>query len=352
MDTSTPPSGITHDEWAATPLAVQQLVLASFAAIAHFQTRMSELEARLNQDSQNSSKPPSSDPPSAPRRPERVPRGRKRGGQDGHPRFERPIPTPEQVTDTHDHYPATCPQCGGDVSGCRQDACAIQTQYVWDIPPIVPLIVAHHYHTVICRGCRELVTAPRPPEVPPGSFGARVIAQIGMLHGRYRISHREVVCLLADCFQFPISLGSVVGCQSTVSAALEPIYDDIRTHVQAAPIINVDETGWKEAGKRRWLWTVVSAVATVFLVATGRSKAVLQELIGPAYGGIMGSDRARAYLHQPPERHQLCWAHLIRNFTALSERRGVVALWATDWLALSRLVFRLWHTYQGGGIDQ
>lgn len=340
-------------------MVVQQMLLATCAIIAQQQqqhaqllARIAELEARLNQHSQNSSKPPSSDPPAAPPRPERVTRGRKRGGQVGHPRHERIVPTPEQITATTDHYPTTCPHCGSDVRDNQHDVCAVQTQYVWDLPPVVPEIIAHHYHTIMCHDCRELVTAPRPAAVPPGGFGARVVALISMLHGRYRISQREVVHLLADLFQFPISLGGVVACQATVSAALAPIYADLHEQVQAAPVVNIDETGWKEAGNRRWLWTVVSAMATLFLVATGRSRAVLRQLIGADYGGIIGSDRGRAYLGQPAERHQLCWAHLIRNFVALSERRGAVARWAADWLALSELVFRLWHRYQGGGIDR
>lgn len=340
-------------------MVVQQMLLATCAIIAQQQqqhaqllARIAELEARLNQHSQNSSKPPSSDPPTAPPRPERVTRGRKRGGQVGHPRHERIVPTPEQITTTTDHYPTTCPCCGSDVSSNQHDVCAVQTQYVWDLPPVVPEISAHHYHTIMCYACRELVTAPRPAEVPPGGFGARAVALISMLHGRYRISQREVVHLVADLFQFPISLGGVVACQATVSAALVPIYADLQEQVQAAPMVNIDETGWKEAGTRRWLWTVVSAVATLFLVATGRSRTVLRQLIGADYGGIIGSDRGRAYLGQPAEHHQLCWAHLIRNFVALSERRGAVARWATDWLALSAIVFRLWHTHQGGGIDR
>lgn len=359
MDTSAPPTGIPAEDWAATPVAVQQFLLATLTVVALHQqqiaqlmARVADLEARLNQHSQNSSKPPSSDLPSAPPRPERVPRGRKPGGQVGHPRHERPTPEPDQITDVQHHYPDTCPSCGEAVTGRRQDACAIQTQYVWELPVVVPLITAHHYHTVSCLGCGALATAERPTDVPPGGFGARAVATVGMLHGRYRISHREAVQLLADLFQFPISLGSVVTCQSTISAALAPIYDDLQAQVQTAPVVNIDETGWKEAGQRRWLWTVVTAVATLFLVATGRGTTVLHRLIGAEYGGIVGSDRGRAYLKQPPERHQLCWAHLIRNFLALTERRGPVALWAADWLVLSALVFRLWHIHQGGGIDR
>ncbi len=310
MDTSAPPAGIALQDWAATPVAVQQflastltlpasispaawaatpLVLQQFLVstlalhqqqVAQLLTRVAELEARLNLHSQNSSKPPSSDPPAAPPRPDRVPRGRKPAGQAGHARHERPDPAPDQITPTRHHYPSACPTCGDDVTAQRHDACAIQPQYVWELPLVQPLVAAHQYHTVCCQGCGALVTAARPADVPPGAFGPRTAAIVSLLHGRYRISHREVVNLLADLFQLPLSLGSVVTLQTTVSTALAPIYADIHTHVQAASVANVDETGWKEAGKRRWLWVMVTALATCFYVATSRNGPALRHLVG------------------------------------------------------------------------
>jgi transposase len=359
MDTSTPPPGIAPEVWAATPLAVQHFLLASLTVVTlqqqqmvQLSTRVAELEARLNQHSQNSSKPPSSDPPSAPPRPPRVPRGRKPGGQAGHPRHDRPEPDPAQITTTRHHYPSTCSTCGDDVTAQRHDACALQTQYVWELPLVQPLVTAHQYHTVCCHGCGALVTAQRPADVPPGAFGPRTAAIVSLLHGRYRISHREVVNLLADLFQLPLSLGSVVTLQTTVSTALAPIYADIQTHVQAAWVANVDETGWKEAGKRRWLWVMVTALATCFSVATSRNGPALRHLLGSAYRGVVGSDRHRPYLALPPERHQLCWSHLVRNFQALSERKGRLGAWGADFLAISRLVFRLWHLFRDGAIER
>jgi hypothetical protein len=265
MDTSAPPAGITPEDWAATPVAVQQFLLATLTVVALQQqqiaqliARVADLEARLNQHSQNSSKPPSSDPPSAPPRPARVPRGRTPGAQAGHPRHDRPEPEPDQITTTRHHYPSACPTCGNDLTTHRHDACAIQTQF----------------------------------------------------------------------------------------------YAAIHTHVQAAPIANVDETGWKEAGKRRWLWVMVTALATCFSVATSRNGPALRHLLGTAYGGIVGSDRHRPYLALSPERHQLCWSHLVRNFQALVDRGGRGGVWGADFLALSHLVFRLWHLFREGTIDR
>ncbi|MFL5804213.1 MAG: IS66 family transposase [Roseiflexaceae bacterium] len=310
------------------------------------------MEARLKMHSQNSSKPPSSDPPSAPPRKARVPRGRKAGAQPGHPHHERTDPTPEQITQVQDHYPERCATCHDPLHQRRYDACAVQTQYVWELPFVRPDITADHYHTLCCPGCGELTTAERPPDVPPGAFGRRTAAAIAVLRGDYHLSDRLLPQLLHEFFGLPISLGSVVALQQTASAALAPVYDLIHTAVQQQDRCNSDETGWKEAGKRRWLWTLVTAIASFFVVASSRAGPALRHLTGECYSGIMTSDRHRPYLKQPSERHQLCWSHLIRNFQALVERGGALGVWGGDFLELSRVVFRLWHLYREGTIDR
>jgi transposase len=366
MDDLTPPDGILPDDWAATPLAVRQFigVLLHVVTIHQqqlaelqqqhllLQARTAELEARLKQHSQNSSKPPSSDPPSAPPRPARVPRGRKAGAQPGHPYHERPDPTPEQITEVQDHYPQRCATCHTPLHEQRWDACAVLTQYVWELPIIQPEITAHHYHTLCCQSCGQLTTAERPPGVPPGAFGPRTASAVAVLHGDYHLSDRLLPRLLSEFFGLPISLGSVVALQQTASAALEPVYNSIHTAVQRQDRCNIDETGWKEAGKRRWLWTMVTAIATFFVVASSRAGPALRQLTGECYSGIVTSDRHRPYLKQPSEHHQLCWSHLIRNFQALLERGGTLAVWGADFLELSHLVFRLWHLYREGTIER
>jgi transposase len=234
----------------------------------------------------------------------------------------------------------------------RYDACAVNTQYVWELPVVRPQITAHHYHTVCCPGCGALVTAGRPADVPPGAFGPRSAAAVTILRGDYHLSDRNLARLLADFFGLPLSLGSVVRLQQTGSVALAPVYEAIHTAVQQQNRCNIDETSWKEAGKRRWLWTMVTAVATFFAVLPSRDGPGLRHLVGAAYAGIVGSDRHRPYLALNPERHQLCWSHLMRNFQALIDRGGRMAVWGADLVALSRLVFRLWHLFREGTIDR
>src|SRR6266540_2609456 len=359
MDDATPPAGITSDEWSLTPLAVRHLVGALLVVVgqqqqqlAQLQARVADLEARLNQHSQNSPKPPSSDPPNAPPRPSRPPRGRTKGAQPGHERHERPAPDPDHINDVRQHHPESCPHCHMALSTTLPDACAVRTQYVWELPVVEPHITAHHYHTVCCPGCGDLVSAPRPPDVPPGSFGPQTAATVALLHGCYRISDRELPHLLDDLCGLPISVGSVVDLQQTVSAALAPVYTTIQGVVQQQAHVNMDETGWKEAGKRRWLWVVVSTLATLFHVAASRSAKVLTTLLGAEFGGLVSSDRLKSYQVLPPERRQICWAHLIRNLLAYYERDGPLGGWAADMLAQSDIVFALWHRFLSGQIDR
>jgi transposase len=188
--------------------------------------------------------------------------------------------------------------------------------------------------------------------VPPGSFGPRTAATVALLHGRYRISDREIGQLLHDFFNLPLSLGSVVDLQQTSSTALAPIYTDIQTTVQQQSHVNMDETGWKEAGKRRWLWVVVSTVATLFHVAVSRGGKVITTLLGAEFDGIVSSDRLQAYRRLPPERRQVCWAHLLRNLLAFYERDGPLGTWAADLLAQVAILFALWHAFRAGRIDR
>src|SRR5262245_27576617 len=84
MQDAGPPPGIRTEDWAATPLAIRVLV-------TELLQRLTRLEARLNQTSQNSSRPPSSDPPQARPRRTKEPTGRKTGGQPGHTGHQRQL---------------------------------------------------------------------------------------------------------------------------------------------------------------------------------------------------------------------------------------------------------------------
>ena len=357
--------GISDADWAQTPPSVQVVVRAlvrivhdlqahqqvHITQIAALQQEVADLRARLAQHSGNSSKPPSSDPPSAPSRPSKTPRGRARGGQPGHPGHYRPEPPPDQIDEITDHHPTTCAQCAHPLNPA--DAIGrYQPHYVWELPPIQPYVTEHRLHQARCPHCHG-VTVAQPAGLPPGQFGARIIALLALLHGRFRLSDREIVALGLAVFGLVLCPATVVAAQQQTSQVLAPIYDELRQALPDQPHLHSDETSWKEAGARRWLWVLVTPLVVVFHVAANRSRAVLTRLIGASYAGILSSDRLAVYNGHPADRRQLCWAHLLRNLLALSERSGTRdAIWAVDMLAQVELLFALWQRWRDGQIDR
>ena len=121
---------------------------------------------------------------------------------------------------------------------------------------------------------------------------------------------------------------------------------------QEQPFINADETSWKEALKKAWLWVAVSAVATVFLLTLNRKRESLQRLVGADYDGIIGSDRHTAYNGREPGLRQICWAHLRRNLTAIAEYGHPDSIWANEMLDEVDKVFEQWYAYRRREIDR
>jgi transposase len=250
-----------------------------------------------------------------------------------------------------DHHPDECPLCHRQLSANLPDVAEPDRQQVWDIPPVQPYVTEHRYHRVECPDCHTTVEAERPAEVPVGAFGASVIALIGLLRGQYRLSIRKIVALLMDIFHLPISTGGVVDLCCLLSAALANAYTESQEKVSQADKANVDETGWKKAGKKLWLWVAVTAQATLFMLAD-RSAASLKALLGESFQGLITSDRFKAYLALALERRQACWAHLKRNWQAFSERDGPVGKWGQQAIIQIDKLFDLWHQFKAGELDR
>lgn len=342
-----PPESIGADDWAATPPSVRALVLTLLEQVPTLAQRVLELEHRLAQNSHNSSKPPSSDPPSAPPRPQKVPRGRKKGGQVGHEGTTRERREPDEIVACR---PDECPACHTALPLDLPDAGDVVVTQVWELPLLRPIVTDYHQHTVCCPTCATSVTA-QAPEASNG-YGVRVAALCGHLHGTYHLSFRAIADLLADIADLPIGLASVVRSCGRVSAALLPIDAALHTALAREAVVNVDETSWRESGKRCWLWTATSAALTVFRIAPGRGRTGLDLLLDQSYQGIVGSDRWNAYNRYLDDQRQLCWAHLKRNVRALAEGQMPESTWADSLLGQIDALFAAWHRYQDGTTDR
>jgi transposase len=350
---SEPPAiTISAEDWATTPPAVQAAFGQLLAYVTELSAEMGELRAKVSQNSQNSSKPPSSDPPSAPPRPKSTPRGRKAGGQPGHQGHSRPLVDQNDVQEIIPCRPTQCPSCQEPLAQTLPDVCRILRTQVWELPPIVPHITEYQQHTVCCPACGALAQGSRPTDAAPGGYGSRATALASFFHGRLRLSERETAAALLDICGLPISVGSVVRCCERTADALAPVYDTLASVQQQQKVINADETSWKEALKKAWLWVAVSTVATVFLLTLNRKRESLQRLVGADYAGILGSDRHTAYNGRDAALRQVCWAHLSRNLAALADYGHPDSAWASAMLDQVDTVFEQWYRYRNKQLDR
>jgi transposase len=166
---------------------------------------------------------------------------------------------------------------------------------------------------------------------------------VAVLSGRYRLSRREVAGVCREVLGAPLAVGSVDAlCHATAAALAEPVAA-LEAAVQQASAAHADETSWRQAGQRCWLWVVVTALVTVFTIAPSRGRGVIQGLLGAAFAGYLITDRWSAYTWLSPERRQVCWAHLKRDFQALVDAGGSArAIGETGGALIDRL-FDAWY---------
>lgn len=333
-------------EW-VTPTTLEgalRLLRALWEENAALRERVTELEARLAQDSTNSSRPPSSDPPDTPAPPPRPPTGRRRGAQPGHRPAQRQVLPPEAVDRVIRHWPAWCQHCQAPLSAGLVAVIGEPVRHqVTELPPVRAEVTEHQLYRVRCLECGGETRASLPPDVPAGAFGPRLQAAVALLSGRYRLSRREVAAVCGDLLGADLAVGSVDAlCQATAAALAEPVAE-LAAAVRGARVAHADETSWAQAGQRQWLWVVTTTLITVFTIAASRGRGVIQGLLGEDFGGRLVSDRYAAYNWLPPEQRQVCWAHLRRDFLALLHYGPSAAQFGLALLDLTDRIFDAWH---------
>ena len=242
--------------------------------IAEKDKQIADLERQLalrNQNSTNSSKPPSSDGLAGAARPRgrRKKSRRKPGGQPGHPGAHRPLAPPEKVTEVRTVLPQQCGHCGLGLAANLQQVQTLgdpRRHQVTELPPIQPLIVEYQCHRVVCPDCGKSTRAAIPPEAA-GQFGPRLTALSAYLTVVCRMPRRVVEGMLAQVLGIEISLGSTQKCWEESSAAVAAPVQELERQLKDEPVLNIDETGWRTNGGKRFLWAFVAAKCIVYTVA-------------------------------------------------------------------------------------
>src|SRR5262245_57907434 len=330
--------------------AAQAVLTAALCQeIARLHAEVRRLQAQLSQTSANSHKPPSSDPPTRARVRVRELSTRQRGGQPGHRGTTRVLLPVAEVDELHVCQPTHCAGCGSSLTG--RDPSPLRHQ-VTELPPLQPLVMEYQMHALRCGSCGVVTRAPLPEGVPERAFGPRLQALVAVLSGAYRLSKRNIQQLLADCFGVELALGSISALERATSEALQEPVAEVCRFIQQQPVVHVDETGWREANRRAWLWTAVTHTVTVFLIRLSRGSKVAKELVGEAFAGILVSDRWSGYRWVPLTGRHLCWSHRIREFRQMAETEGSTGAIGETLGMCARQLFHWWHRVRDGTLQR
>jgi len=318
-------------------LAAYEAKMAAYEAkLAAYEAKIAELQARLGENSRNSSKPPSSDRGDARRaRRRKKPSKRARGGQPGHPRATRPMLPPDKVTEV---LPPRCRECHAALRG--RDAAPRRHQLI-DLPPVKPVVHEWRLHALECTKCGHKTRAPMPAELAQGTFGPRLTATVAALTGMYRLSKRNAQRLLLDLMGLELAVGTISKLERRTSRMLTAPVAEVASAIRASPVVNIDETSWVEDKRTSWLWSATTAELAYYHIA-GRTRAVAHQVLGEGFEGIVVSDRMASYADRPPDRRQVCWAHLDRTFEGIRVRGGPGARFGQ---AMKNLTARMWQTW-------
>jgi transposase len=314
--------------------------------------RVEELERQLNRTSRNSSVAPSSDPPLTRQQRRALARerakkqlqreGRERreqGAQPGHEGSCRRPAEPDELTGGPvDCLPGVC-GCGHRFTGGEQRVGEPIAYQQWDLPLIVPEVREWHRHRLACPGCGRAALAELPAGVSVSAFGPRLHAHVAVLAGVHRLSREKISELLREQYAVTVSTGAVDGILRRVSRVLHDPWRELHAAIKTAEAVHADETTWLCRNDACWLWTATTALLVCYRIDPRRTQQAAKRLLGEDFGGFITSDRYAGYHWLDVLQQQLCWSHLVRQLTSLSERTGPPGKLGTGLLTVAAGVF-------------
>ena len=283
--------------------------------VATLRQENADLRRQLGKDSNNSSKPPSSDGLKKKPRIAGSLRGtseKKSGGQSGHKGDTlRRVDKPDIV---NKHNATTCAHCRARLNVSM--VTGVEKRQVFDIPKPRLEVTEHQAQIYECSECHGTTKAAFPEGViSPVQYGARVKANAIYLNVFHLIPEDRVAEAMQDMFGLNgLCSASIVAWGATKAEELRPFTDHIASLAAQAPVKHLDETGFRVGGKGQWLHTVSTLALTSYRVTEKRGE-IPEDLIG----GVIVHDHFKPYYGLRNVAHALCNAHHLRELKSLIE---------------------------------
>jgi transposase/uncharacterized coiled-coil protein SlyX len=291
---------------------LQATIVQQRAVIAQLEARVRALETERDRNDPTK-KMPGLKPAATPRRRKDGPRTPRAHG------FSRVRGAP---TERVEHAAGACPHCATPLSG----GWVAWRKEVLEIPEAPVRVIEHVYLARRCpnAACRARVAPPAASAAELGvasereRLGVRLVGLIAALRAELRLPVSLIQWYLEAVHGVELSVGAIVGALRRVAERGEAAVAAIRAAIRAGPVVHADETGLREDGANGYLWSFSTPTERYF-VRAGRNKEVVDEVLGPAFTGVLVTDFYAAYDHYDGP-HQRCWAHLLREIHGLGER--------------------------------
>jgi len=281
--------------------------------------RVKKLEDQVSKQSQNSSKPPSSDGLAKPKtRSLRRSEGRQAGGQPGHEGHTlKLVDNPEQL---EIHQVAACPQCKADLAGVT--AHEYVRRQVFDVPPVQLEVTEHRAEIKHCPGCGCSVQAAFPADVTqPVQYGPRLKAQASYLNSYHFIPIARTCQVFEDFYGHAPSWAFIAEANQAVEKGSAPALAEIQQQLLQAKVVHFDETGLRVAGQLHWLHSASTDLLTYFGLHLKRGQVAMNALgILPNFRGWALHDHWASYLTFEDCDHAFCNAHHLRELQFITDQ--------------------------------
>jgi len=304
---------------------------------------LEEKIARLQKNSNNSSKPPSSDivkPKKVPRK--RARKKRKRGGQHGHRKFSRRPFEPEQVDEIIEYEFKD-----KDIEGLKSLDQWLIIQQI-QLPEKMYKVIEHRARKYLDPVTGKVHIAPMPDEIRKGGLlGADITASVAFMKGGCHMSYTTIQQFFKEVMHLDISRGLLSKATQKASQSLAPAYNQLAQRLPEQSYLGIDETGHKDNGDKHWTWCFQTPEYSLFHIDKSRGSGVLFDLLGEKFDGIIGCDYWGAYrkfARLTNATVQYCMAHLIREVRFLAEHSiKKLSRWGNELLDWLKKLFDTLH---------